>query len=295
MIKAGIAQNSDLWRHWRNHHIGASDVPIIIGKSKWCSAYELWKQKVGFSEGFKGNWATERGQRLEPMVLSLVNDRYNLQAEPVVVVHEELEWASASLDGLDEEKGIIVEIKVPGLADHQKSEQGEVPEHYYPQVQWQLFVTGLEVCYYVSYYENDFELVEVERDDAYIKDELLEPCAEFMRCVKELDEPPKSEDDFTTITDPAFQEYARKWLETNEMLHLYKDKENYYRNKLLEFTDDGNCEGYGVRITRIERKGAIDWQAFLKKIEEAHPEVLKEIDPESFRKEQIGYPKVTAK
>jgi len=293
MTEAHEIQGSPEWLEWRKNKVTASELPIIVGKSKWCTPYVLWQQKLGFVSGVKDNYAMKRGRDLEPMVRELANEQLSAKFEPAVLVHDEIKWAAASLDGIDLDQGAIMEIKCPGLGDHQKAEKEEVPEHYYPQVQWQLFVADLTVCYYVSYYDNNIALFKVERDDEYIADVLLPTAAEFYRCLVEMEEPAKAEDDYEQITDDQFAEYARDWKASSEMLKFYTDKEKYYRNKLLSFTDDSNCRGYGVKLTRVARDGSIDWKALWSDLKEKMPDIEEQVNPEEYRKEQIGYWKIS--
>lgn len=286
-------QGSPEWIEWRKTKVTASELPILIGKSKWMTPYQLWQQKLGFTGGIKDNWAMKRGRDLEPMVRDLANGELKGRFEPEVLVHKELEWAAASLDGIDRKKRAIMEIKVPGLGDHQLAQKEEVPPHYYPQVQWQLFVADLKTCYYVSYYDQDLAIFKVKRDDDYIADVLLPAAAEFYRCLIEMEEPAREEDDFIQIDDPQFAEYARDWKAAHEMLVVYQDKEKYYRNKLIGLTDDSNCKGSGVTLRRVSRDGSVDWNKLWKDLSEYFPDAAAQYNPEAYRKDAIGYWKVT--
>ncbi len=295
-------QNSDIWLEWRKLHIGASEIPIIMGKSKWATPFQLWKQKIGFSSGPEDNWAMKRGRDLEPIVRRLASSMLNLHFVPHVLVHKELEWASASLDGIDWSDPSILEIKCPGLEDHKCAESGKIPEHYWPQVQWQLFCSGIKVCYYVSYYENknstdgpscsDIEVVKVEFDEEYIN-EVLPVATEFYRCVVEMEEPPKNEKDYIDIVSDEFEEDARQWKAAHEMSVIYAEKEKYFKDRLISHTDDSNCRGYGVLLTRVNREGSVNWKELMKDLSNSFPDAALEFSPDSYRNEQIGYWKIT--
>ena len=286
-------QNSSEWLAWRRTHIGASEIPIILGVSKFCTPYVLWQRKLGFAEGQKDNWAMQRGREIEDLVLAMANEQLGGAFVPRVLVHPDLEWASASLDGIDYLMKAILEIKCPGLEDHQCAEKVEVPAHYWPQVQWQLFCSGLEQGYYVSYYSGEIAVVEFTLDHEYITDTALPAASEFYRCLVEMIEPPRNESDFTQISDPEFEEHARQWKAAHEMSEFYKKKVDFYRNKLIEYTDDGNCRGYGVSLRRVSRDGAVDWNSLISDISEKFPEVASQYPPESYRKSAIGYWKLS--
>jgi len=288
-------QGSPEWLEWRKTKVTASELPIILGISKWATAYSLWQQKLGFTGGVKDNYAMKRGRDLEPMVRDLANENMCAKFVPAVLVSNDLAWAAASLDGIDREyeNGAIMEIKCPGLADHQLAEKEEVPPHYYPQIQWQLFVADLHTCYYVSYYDQSLAIFEVVRDDDYISNTLLPAAAEFYRCLVEMEEPAKEEDDFIQIVDPQFEEHAREWKAAKELLTLYTEKEKYYKNKLISFTDDSNCKGSGITIQRIARDGSVDWKKRWADMKTQFPQAEEAYPEHEYRKESIGYWKVS--
>lgn len=291
MKKVELEQVSEEWLAWRKTKITASEMPIIMGKSKWCSPYVLWQQKLGFASGPSDSFAMKRGRDLEPLVREMVNKELKKEFHPAVVEHSELDWCAASLDGLCDDS--ILEIKCPGVADHKIAEGDGIPEHYKDQLQWQLFCADLTLCYYASYFSNSLAIVKVERDDEYIAGQLLPAALDFYKCIQDMEEPARSEDDFFEIVDPHFGEFARDWKAANEMLKFYAEKEKYYRKKLVAFTDDSNCQGYGISIKRIARNGNIDWEKRWEDTISEYP-AAEDLYPEcKYRKESIGYWKIS--
>ena len=55
-------------RSLKGHYIGASEIPIILGLTK-TTVLDLWMQKTGRAEGFKGNELTYWGHMLEGLIL----------------------------------------------------------------------------------------------------------------------------------------------------------------------------------------------------------------------------------
>jgi len=287
-------QSSEDWKIWRNSHIGASDIACILGISKWATPLQLWKRKVGFLEGIKDNYAMQRGRDLEPFVRDMFNNERAAEFEPEVLVHPDLEWASASLDGIDRNYGggAILEIKCPGLADHQIAEMGEVPDHYKPQLHWQMFCSQMNHCLYASYYKEELVVVQVPFDAAYIA-EILPVVSDFYQCMINLEEPAHSEDDFIQITEPEFEHAAREWKAAAEMAKQFAEKEKYYKEKLISFTDDSNCSGFGVSLRRVERDGSIDWKRRWSDLLKEHTQAEEAYPEASYRNDSIGYWKVT--
>lgn len=286
-------QSSQSWLEWRKTKVTASEIPILLGKSKWCSPLVLWRRKLGFLPSQQDNYAMARGRELEPIVLAMVNEKMGTRFVPEVVQHPEIEWAAASLDGIDREHESILEIKCPSLADHKKAEDNQVPEHYKSQVQWQLFCSDVKQGYYASYHDENLVIVSVNRDDDFLVREALPAATEFYRCLIEMEEPAYSEDDYVQIIDPLFEEYAREWKSAHEMYKHYEEKSTFFKMKLVEMSDDSNCQGYGVSLKRVCKKGSIDWKGLWSDIIKYSPDIDKKYDPESYRSDQVGYWKIS--
>ena len=291
MKKLELEQGSDAWLAARKTKVTASEIPIILGKSKWSTPLLLWQRKLGFAPLQEDNPAMRRGRELEPVVRDEFNDKMGRNFTPAVVLHEDLEWAMASLDGIDGEE--ILEIKCPGLKDHQVAQKGKVPEHYKDQLQWQLFCSGKEKCYYVSYHETSTETVIVERDDDYIADVMLPAAAEFYRCLVVMEEPKKDERDYIQIVDPEFEQLAKEYIEVKESFDVQKEILDTCKEKLVSMSDDSNCRGYGVSLRRVSRDGSINWKKLWAQLTDEHPELAEEFEPETYRAKTIGYWKVS--
>lgn len=171
-------QRTTDWHKWRALGIGASEAAAIMGVSPYMTIVDLYEQKVGLKPGFKGNWATERGNLLEPKARADYELRHEIEAPPALVVHSKYDYLRASLDGYNPERGIVLEIKCPGEKDHKLALEGKVPVHYYPQVQHQLMVTAAQIGHYYSFKGERGVLVEVKPDWDYMQ-ELLRKEIEF--------------------------------------------------------------------------------------------------------------------
>ena len=288
-----MEQRSQEWLDWRKSKIGASEIPIILGESPYCTPYVLWQKKLGFIENNSDNFAMKRGRDLESIVLSMVNEKLKANFVPATIVHDEFEWASASLDGIDLEKMLILEIKCPNKDDHELASNGKVPKHYFPQVQWQLFVSGIHKGFYASYNSGDLQVVSVEYDEEYIVNQVMPKACEFLVCIRELIAPALSENDYVQMVSDEFAHCAEEWKTAENMAKVYTEKEKYYKNKLIELSDDSNCQGYGIKLQRVNREGSVDWKDLWENIIDAFPEVSEKFSPESFKKQGIGYWKIS--
>lgn len=174
-----------LWKQWRQKGLGSSDAPVILGVSPWRNAHDLLLEKTGEKKSeFKGNFATQRGKDLEPIVRAKYNEMFGCDCQPANLVSVEYDHWRASLDGIDRIKGRIIEIKCPGKVDHATALEGKIPKKYQPQCQWQLIVSGAAHLDYVSWdgKSDDLVIVRCNPDHEMMK-ELMERSMLFWELV----------------------------------------------------------------------------------------------------------------
>lgn len=269
-----IKQNTPEWLELRKNHIGASDGPIIMGDSPWKTPYQLWQEKLGLAEQPDASWAMRRGTELEPIALEAYNTHTGNNASPVVLFHSKISYMMASLDGLSEDKKIVVEIKCPGKEDHETAKNGKVPAKYKAQLQHQLEVANTDVLHYFSYREGDFALVEVKKDQKYI-DKLLKKEAEFWEKMQNLEAPKLTNKDFIEKADQEWAETADDWKCVHARIKDLQNIEKELKKKLIRLSGGESCKGSGVTVQKIIRKGTVDFSLV--------PE-LKSVDLEKYRK-----------
>lgn len=268
-----LLQNTHEWEKFRMQKIGASDAPIIMGVSPWKTPFQLWLEKTGQAAGTQ-NIHMMRGHTLEETACLAFEKTMNLIVFPRVVQSQEHEWMIASLDGIDMDGEILVEIKCAGEADHALAIQNKIPEKYYPQLQHQLAVTGLKKGYYYSFNGNDGVVVEVEYNSQYIE-KLIEEEKKFMECLQNQIAPSLSSKDYCHRNDTDWNERAQKWLQKKQELENIEQEEKTLRNELIELANCQSSHGGGIRLTYSTRKGAIDYRSI---------PCLKEVDLEKYRK-----------
>lgn len=150
--------------------IGSSDAPSIMGVCPWKSKEQLWQEMV-FGREDKDNPAMKRGREMEPLAIAWFEDRMEIKLfQQKFLKHPDHYWMTATLDGVNEEEKILVEIKCPGKGSHQFVEDSEmVPPNYVPQLQHQLAVTGYNKMYYCSFRDGKGIIIQVNRDEEYIQ------------------------------------------------------------------------------------------------------------------------------
>ncbi len=275
-------QGTKEWLEFRKNKIGSSDASIVMGVSPWKTKYKLWEEKVGLDSSCFLSFPMKRGIQLEEKARLNFEQMTGLFVLPDVIVHPKIEWMIASLDGIDVEKKHFVEIKCPGKKDHELAKKGKIPTKYYPQLQHQLEVCHLEMGYYFSFDGQEGTLLEIRRDDNYIKKMVSEE-GEFWDCIQNFIPPKMTDRDFEPRIDTDWIRTAEEWLSTNQKLADLKNREEELKDRLISLSQKKSSIGGGIKLTRIMKKGSVDYSKI--------PE-LKKVNLESFRKQPIEYWKV---
>lgn len=274
---SALVQNTPEWLQMRRNKIGASDAPIIMGVSPWRTPYQLWEEKLGIGKDINLNSYMQRGHDLEETARKEFERMTGLIVIPQVIQHPEYEWMIASLDGIDFCHKDIVEIKCPGREDHQTALEGIVPAKYYPQLQHQMEVTGLNKAYYFSFDGVAGKIIEVYRDDKYVED-LIKKELQFWRFMQDLDAPPMTERDYVERDDDLWNMASHSWLKCHKELQSLKAREEELRETLVALSGRSNSKGNGIKLSRVIRRGYIDYKEI--------PEI-RHVDLEKYRKPAI--------
>ncbi|RKD20989.1 hypothetical protein BEP19_15000 [Ammoniphilus oxalaticus] len=163
------------WLEWRRRGITGSDIGAICGINKWSSPVSVYMDKLGELPEQEDNEAMYFGRILEDVVAKEFSFRtgFRVERRNAILQHLEHEWALANIDRLiiDREKGHgILEVKTTSEYLKDQWTDDEVPASYLTQIQWYLFVTGLQWGYFATLIGgNKFIMKYVERDDELIQ------------------------------------------------------------------------------------------------------------------------------
>jgi putative phage-type endonuclease len=217
-----VEQGSPEWHAAREVLLTASScaaalsIPFSKRQTPQAARAELMREKKrqafrrmsGLPQVSRDSAAMKHGRDNEDVARKILEERLGESVHEVgLVIHPEHDWLGASLDGVTD-SGRLVEIKCPSSRD---IVPGEVPEHYMPQLQVGMEVTGLEEAVFVQYKprasmwpEPDspevFETVIVPRDREWFARslpllesfhrEMMEPLREEE--IRELSKPPRA-------------------------------------------------------------------------------------------------------
>jgi putative phage-type endonuclease len=211
--------------------------------------YGLYRLKRGLDAPSKPNPWMLRGNLLEPRARTAYEAHTGNPMVQVVAESVEHPFIRASLDGISATDSLLLEIKCPSRESHQLAVNGIVPDYYVDQVQQQLFVTGFDLAHYWSFDGENGVLVEVQRDQARI-DKIVEENIRFWARVQA-----------GVWSGNEWDIAAAAWRIANAECDAAKDREEIARKALLGLLAESEPkrEGGGVIVTRVDRKGGIDY------------------------------------
>lgn len=273
-----LLENREEWLKLRKNYLGASDAPVVFGVSPWKTPFQLWQEKLGMRVDEADNAGTDYGRtNEEPARIAYEKYTGNLML-PQMVFHPTKKFMMATLDGLSPNGDIAVEIKCPKESDHELAKAGKVPEHYIPQLQHQLACLNINQLHYFSYRDGEGVIVEVEKDNAYINTLYAEE-GRFWQQVLDLEPPELTNRDYESFElSEEWKDAATQWAVVSKQLKAIEEKEKQYRNLLIKMAGENSAFGHGVKLTKIVRKGNVDYKAI--------PE-LKGINLDPYRKDPV--------
>lgn len=264
----------------RTGKIGASDAPIIMQESPYDTPYQLWRMKLGLDPQKEIKPHMQEGLDIEDAARDYFYRVTHIKVLPFQIKHQTIPYLIASLDGIDSMGKNIVEIKRPSNEDHEYVKKyNKPPKKYFPQIQHQLECANLNIAFYLSFYKDDPVLIEVERDDNYIKS-MLGKEAEFYKCMKELKPPELIDRDYIERNDEEWNKASTSYKSYKKRMNDIEKELEHSKNRLIELSNGQNCKGNDIILTKITKKGSIDYKSI--------PE-LEAVDLEKYRKQTTEY------
>lgn len=254
----------------RKNYLGASDAPVIMGVSPWSTQYKLWQEKLDLVPPKETNWAMKRGTELEPIARDAYISITGAFVEPRRLLHPEISFMLANMDGITPCGSKAVEIKNPGEADHAIAKEGKIPDKYYPQLQHQLEIMhllfGVKSMDYFSYRNGDSALIEVKWDEKYTK-KLCSESKKFWKYIETLTPPPMTDKDYTKRNDDDWSIKSLIWSEKKEILQKAqeivdraKQEEEEAKEQLILCSNGISSFGSGVKLVKGSRKGLVNYK-----------------------------------
>jgi len=279
-----VEQRSAEWHEIRKKHLGGSDIAPILGISPWKSALDVFNEKISpyVEEAPKNPWM-QRGIDLEPEALRAFEAETGYLMSPKVMISDLTSFAMASFDGFEIDGKCAVEIKCSGQKAHLQAIHGEIPKYYIAQMQHQMYVAELEEIYFCSYrpeYEPKplyFEIV--KRDEEFIED-MLKKETDFYFDHMLRGVPPNNPKALKSIESDVWKLLTEEYKTCDQVEKRSAKRKEEIRDYLVQISQEENATGNGIILTKVEKKGIIDYKNI---------PILKTIDLEEYRKPGTTY------
>jgi putative phage-type endonuclease len=282
----------------RKHHLGSSDVAVLLGISPWKTAYDLWLDKTGKLNDaeFEENESMALGHALEGPLLrwaareqgiKLIRNQFRVHSGGIL---------SATHDGLARDNlPIGFEAKTAGvLRGFASREQwgeantDQIPDYYMIQCQEQMLVSNLEMVWVPALLGGRGRVMYCVTPNKDLMDIILERATEFWERHVKADIPP---DGWPTLDVARVirrtegkrvsiaSDKVKEWRELDRQAKELQDKADAAKAAVLALMGDaeeGECELGVVKAAKGKRKG-IDLDALRK----SYPDVAKSVTVET--------------
>lgn len=291
-VKDAPAQGTDKWLEWRKQGITATEAATIMYPSKYGSPLSVYTDKQGLTEKSQEDTDgfMEWGHRIEDLLVGKFMEQHTGFTCCTQGRLYQRDWAKCSLDAqCFDENGVPVIIECKTGQHEEKWDP--IPERYYAQVQWQMYVTGIRKAYFSVLIQGHiwFER-EVEYCPEYVK-KLLDKCFYVWDCIQRKEAPATLgdfESDATAIAALAGDtghsgeplevdnDIVGKYIALKEAYEKAEREFKEFKNSIgLEMVDHSRavCDGKTF-ATWVERRGAVSVDKKL--LEAKYPEIYKE-------------------
>lgn len=245
-------QQSTDWYVWRSQGIGSSDVAAILGLSPFCTPLQLYRMKVGLDPQITDNFATYRGRKFEPKARACFELSSFKEYQPKLFQSKEYPFMRVSLDGWNEDEREILEIKCPGKETLVLAAQGQIPEYYLAQIQYQLFVAdGRRAIYFA--FDPDLESgheVEVFPDDDFMT-RIAQATIEFWMRIQRKNPPPLNAQDWLEFS-ADYESLIIRWKKAQ--FEGLKAESIEIKRLLTSKMTHPKMRGFGIRIFATKTK-----------------------------------------
>lgn len=250
MIVENLIQNTAEWLEFRKNKFNASETPSVMGDG-FLRPYQLAEIKYKNGENFQ-NDAMRRGQEYEPKIREILSTIGKF--EPCVMVMDEDERFSASLDGYDAKQNIICEIKFSKEEADFLKYLNEPSKKYQWQIQHQLMVSKAKKCIFaVGYIDENLELV-VEKCEVKPDKKAWKKIVEAWENFEEAYKNDLIDDEFKDINDELV-ELTAKQKELDERIKELKER-------AIEKANGKEAKVLNLTIYQMTRKGGFDYKAY---------------------------------
>lgn len=272
-----IVQGSPEWLEYRRTRGGASEAAALLGCSPWYpkTPADLYDLKTGATTKYVSA-AMQRGNDLEAIARAYVERVYGEPFIPAMKSCAGHPRIIASLDGINFDGDVIIEIKAPAKGKDSDlwsfvSRNTVPPDYYWWQVQQQLLCSGARHAIFAVYQPavgdpipglsvEESAITAIVTPDTDAHKRIIEVWADFFAAL-DSGTRPESDDEPVARDDDEWQEAAQAWQASKLALDVATAAEKAARAALLELCGNQSAIGGGVKAVRHWVSGGIDYKA----------------------------------
>ncbi len=254
-----LTQGSQEWLDYRLAMRNASESAAVLGANPWMSAHQLWLLKTGRSMT-KVTAAMQHGTDTEPAARAAYEAHSGEVMQPLVLQDG---LYSASLDGMDLDGQLILEVKCPykgqTSALWNDAVVGLVPQYYRLQVQHQLMVSGAALAHFWVFDGTQGLLLPIERDEDAMQ--AIRAGWDGFQVYLDTDTPPPLTDADTVVReDSGWSVAAQAFMQAKAKAEAADAVLVQARQALVALAQHPREQGAGVAVTRFWKAGNVDYK-----------------------------------
>jgi putative phage-type endonuclease len=251
-----LTQGTHEWLEYRRGMRNASETAAVLGVNPWMTPYQLWLTKTNRTTT-KTTAAMQHGTDMEPLARAAYEEHTGNIMQPLVLQYGPY---SASLDGMDLDGQLIVEIKCPYKGQASRlwdgALEGVIPDYYRLQVQHQLMVAGAALAHLWVFDGSQGLLIPIDRDEAAME-AIRRGWDAFQVCLSTDTPPPLTDADTVVREDGAWQSAANAFAVAKVAADAADSVLAQAREALVALAQHPKETGAGVSVTRFWKQGSV--------------------------------------
>lgn len=262
-------QRSEEWYKQRVGRITASSVGAILGHSQFQTKESILRRMVRdyhqMENEFEGNSATAWGVLNEAGAIAEFTMETGFQVTPAPFVPFE-HWAGASPDGYVQYGGLI-EVKCPYKFRKDPNPDflpASEQKQYFDQMQFQMYCTGENTCYFYQWALNGTKLELVKRSAHWSKFAIPVLFDFYKYYLDEIENPDHLKPKRQVINTSEAKKLIDEYDELNEAQDRAKNRKSEILEKLVELTNGKDSIVAGRNLTKTTRTGIINYSKAIK-------------------------------
>lgn len=271
--------HNDEWLAWRKYHITATDMPKIMGLSRFGTPLTVYQAKM---EGLETEVTPVmiRGQEKEIEARAYLSKTLNLDLQPMCFESEEIPYLAASYDSVYPDHSIGQEIKSMGV---EKARLKDIEDDTLIQMQTQMLIQNWDMMYLCAWESEDNYVLLPISPDLNMQAAIEEAAKNFWQnhLMKKIP-PDLIAKDYAQNGDEKLNERAGRLRALKGQQRAIKDEIEDIEDMLKRETKDQSTifTKASVKMTVYSKKGTVDWKGIC-----THWDISAE-EVERFRKEK---------